>query len=62
MKISELIKRLENMEDTYGDGEVYILDLNKNSSKPTQVYAWISSNEFSHEDKETEFVITTNFK
>ena len=63
MKISELIKRLEDMENTYGDGEIYILDLNKNSLRPNQVYAWIPYNEFSNEkDKRAEFAITTNSK
>ena len=62
MKISELIKRLEDMKDTYGDNEVYILTMNKGMEKPNAVYAWISSNEFSNEDKKTEFFITTNFK
>lgn len=59
MKISELIKRLDDMKDTYGDGEVYILDLNKNSLRPNQIYAWIPYDE---EDKRVEFAITTNSK
>ena len=40
----------------------YILTMNKGMEKPNAVYAWISSNEFSNEDKKTEFFITTNFK
>ena len=61
MKISELIKRLDDMKDTYGDGEIYILDLNKNPLKPNQVYALIPYNEFSNEE-DIEFAITTNSK